>query len=79
MKEQGKTILIVSHDMEFAAEFTDFMALMFQGAVQLVADTRSFFTENQFYTTSMNRIAREVSPYIITQEDVERYAEKKNH
>lgn len=79
MKEQGKTILIVSHDMEFAAEFTDFMALMFQGAVQLVADTRSFFTENQFYTTSMNRIARGVSPFIITQEDVERYAEKKNH
>ncbi len=78
MSSQGKTILAVSHDMEFAAEFTDFMALMFQGAVQLVADTREFFVENQFYTTSLNRIAREICPYIITQEDVERYVEKKD-
>lgn len=78
MSSQGKTILIVSHDMEFAAEFADSMALMFQGAVQLVADTRDFFVENQFYTTSLNRIAREICPYIITQEDVERYVEKKD-
>lgn len=78
MSQQGKTILFVSHDMEFAAEYADFMALMFQGTVQFVADTRSFFTENQFYTTSMNRIARDVSPFIITQEDVEQYAQKKN-
>lgn len=78
MSSQGKTILAVSHDMEFAAEFTDFMALMFQGAVQLVADTREFFVENQFYTTSLNRIAREICPDIITQEDVERYVQKKD-
>lgn len=75
---QGGTVFMVSHDMEFAAKFADTMALMFQGDVQLVADTRDFFIENQFYTTSMNRVAREVSPYIITQEDVERYVEKKN-
>lgn len=77
MAEKGKTILIVSHDMEFAARYTDVMALMFQGDVSLVTDTRSFFTENQFYTTGINRISREVHPGIIIQEDVERYAEKK--
>lgn len=77
MAGQGKTVLFVSHDMEFAARYTQIMALMFQGRVPLIADTRSFFMENQFYTTGMNRIARDVSPYIITQEDVEIYAEKK--
>ncbi len=79
LADEGRTIFFVSHDMEFAAKYADTMALMFQGDVPLVADTRDFFVENQFYTTCMNRIAREVSPYIITLEDVERYAETKDH
>lgn len=77
MTEQGKTILMVSHDMEFAARTAEYMALMFQGRVELLTDTRSFFEENQFYTTGINRIARDVSEHIITIKDVERYAEKK--
>lgn len=76
-KEEGRTTLIVSHDMEFAADYADVTALMFQGRIELVTDTRQFFEENQFYTTSINRIARGVSKHIITQEDVKRYAEKK--
>ena len=76
-KREGKTILIVSHDMEFAAAHTDIMAFMFRGRIELVADTRRFFEENQFYTTAVNRIARGVSEHIIIWEDVEKYAEKK--
>lgn len=76
-KQRGKTILIVSHDMEFAACQADFMALMFQGKVELITDTRSFFEGNQFYTTSLNRICRGVSEHIITQEDAPIYAKKK--
>ncbi len=78
MKRQGKTIQMVSHDMEFAARYADRMALMFRGKTEFVTDTRNFFEENQFYTTGINRIARGVSRHIITQEDVGVYAEKKS-
>lgn len=75
--ERGKVVLMVSHDMEFAARYSDTMALMFQGQILLQTESRAFFEENQFYTTSINRVARRVNPHIITIEDVERYAEKK--
>ncbi len=78
MTGQGKTILMVSHDMEFAARYADYMALMFCGRMDLLTDRRNFFEENQFYTTGLNRIARGVSPHIITEEDIDIYAEKKS-
>lgn len=73
---QRKTVVMVSHDMEFAAQVADYMALMFKGRLDLLMDSRSFFEENQFYTTELNRIARGVSRHIITGEDVDRYAKK---
>lgn len=75
-KREGKTFVIVSHDMEFMAETADYAALMFQGRTEVMSEARDFFVENQFYTTSINRIARDVSKNIITIKDVERYAEK---
>lgn len=75
--ERGKVVLMVSHDMEFAARYSDAMALMFQGQILLQTESRGFFEENQFYTTSLNRVARRINPHIITIEDVERYAKKK--
>ena len=73
---RGKTILVVSHDMEFAARYADEMALLYQGEIVLQSETRPFFEENQFYTTGINRVARRVNPHIITIEDVERYAKR---
>ncbi len=78
MTQAGKTVIMVSHDMEFAAAYAHKMALMFKGNIVVVADTRSFFEDNQFYTTGINRIARGVSRHIITEEDIVCYAEKKN-
>ena len=76
LKKNGKTIVIVSHDMEFIAENADYVALMFRGEIEVLSETADFFQHNQFYTTGVNRIAREVSEQIITIKDVERYAEK---
>lgn len=79
MTETGKTVIMVSHDMEFAAQYADCMALMFGGKTELVDETQKFFEENQFYTTGMNRVARGVSRHIITQGDVALYAKKIRH
>ena len=76
MAVSKRTVVMVSHDMEFAARYADQMALLYQGQIVLQTDAREFFEENQFYTTSMNRVARRVNPRIITIEDVADYAEK---
>ncbi len=75
--KENKTVILVSHDMEFAARYASYMALMFRGQIPLVTDHNRFFIENQFYTTGLNRVASGVSARIVIEEDIEVYAEKK--
>ena len=59
LREDGTTILLVSHDVEFCAEVADRCAMLFDGAVAACGTPRSFFAGNSFYTTAANRMARE--------------------
>ncbi len=56
--ESGVTVITVTHDVEFAAETADRCALMFDGEFVSVDTPERFFADNNFYTTSVNRIAR---------------------
>ena len=67
---EGCTILMVSHDIEFCAEFGDTCALFFNGSVVTSCAAREFFTGNSFYTTAANRMARKWCPDVVTAEDV---------
>ena len=58
LKANGITILMVSHDIEFCAEFADRCALVFDGNITSVDTPREFFKGKNFYTTSANRMAR---------------------
>lgn len=70
LKKDGITIIMVTHDVEFAAENADRCALFFDGEI-LSADTPSrFFSENNFYTTAANRMARHLWPHAVTCEQV---------
>ena len=68
--EEGKTILMVSHDVEFCASYAQRCALFFDGRVAAESRSRTFFSGNNFYTTSSNRMAREIEPLAVTVEDV---------
>lgn len=54
----GETVVIVTHDVEFAAAYTDRCGMLFDGKMTSVAETRTFFSENKYYTTAAARIAR---------------------
>ena len=70
LKQEGITVLMVTHDVEFAAEIADRCALFFDGEV-LSSDIPSrFFAENNFYTTAANRMARSLWPNAVTCEQV---------
>lgn len=66
LKADGMTVLLVTHDVEFAAETADRCALFFDGEI-LSADTpMRFFGGNTFYTTAANRMARTLCPNAVT-------------
>lgn len=70
LKKEGKTIIMVSHDIDFCASYSDYCALMFNGEIVSDDDTKEFFMGNSFYTTSSNRISRGVFQNALTCEDV---------
>ena len=73
LKAEGITVLMVTHDVEFAAETADRCALFFDGEI-LSADTPPrFFGGNTFYTTAANRMARTLCPNAVTCGQVVRF------
>jgi len=70
LKERGKTIVMVSHDIEFCAGVSDRCAMFFDGAFAAVETPRKFFTGNSFYTTAANRMARTVVSEAVLAEDI---------
>lgn len=67
---QGVTILMVSHDVTFCAEYTHRCGLFFDGNIVADGLTREFFAGNNFYTTPANRMARHLIPEAVTVEDI---------
>lgn len=70
LKARGVAIVMVSHDVEFCAEYTDVCSLFFDGAIVSHAPAREFFSGKSFYTTSANRMARTLIPEAVTAEDI---------
>ena len=67
---RGVTVFMVSHDVEFCAEYADRCALFFDGNIVSEGRPRQFFSGNSFYTTSANRMARGLLPEAVTPRDV---------
>ncbi len=67
---EGRTVFMVSHDVEFCARHADLCAMLFDGVLAADAPTTEFFADHTFYTTAANRIARHLFPQAITDEDV---------
>ncbi len=67
---EGTTIVMVSHDIEFCAEYAERCALMFDGNITAEGTPEELFSGNFFYTTSVCRMARSVLPKAVLAEDV---------
>ena len=66
----GICAVMITHDMEFAAETADRCLLLFDGGIACGGAPREFFGGNCFYTTTANRMARGFDPFSITCKDV---------
>ena len=74
---KGKTVILVSHDIEFCASYADVCMMLFGGKIAAQNHARSFFSGNTFYTTAASRMSRSVFENAVTAEEVA-YLCKKN-
>lgn len=77
LKENGKTILLVSHDIEFSASISDRLGFLFNKRIISDANPSEFFTDNHFYTTVTRRIVRDKFEDVILIREL--FAEDTNH
>ncbi len=70
LKEQGITVVMVSHDVEFCAKYADLVSMFFDGQILTTDTPRRFFGSNSFYTTAANRMSRHVFSMAVTAGDV---------
>ncbi len=68
--EKGLTVVTVSHDIEFTAEFADRCGLLFNGEITSESSAREFFANNIFYTTSASKMTKGIIDNIITFDDI---------
>lgn len=57
----GAGVLVVTHDVSFAASCADRCGMLFDGEVVSEGEPKAFFGENYFYTTPLCRMARGVN------------------
>jgi len=70
LQQNGVTVVMVSHDVEFCAQYAGRCAMFFDGGIVAQAPPGEFFSMGSFYTTSANRMARDILPDAVTAEDL---------
>lgn len=67
---EGMTVVMVSHDVEFCAEYANVVGMFFDGQLLASNTPRKFFGSNSFYTTSAGRMSRSTFQNAVTAGDV---------
>jgi len=70
LRRRGITVVMVSHDVEFCAEYAGLVSMFFDGQVVSTDTPHRFFGQNSFYTTAANRMSRCVFQNAVTAGDV---------
>ena len=59
LKKSGKTVVIATHDTDFAAACASRCAFLFSGEIVSCDVPEKFFSDNVFYTTASSRLSRD--------------------
>ncbi|MBK5211928.1 MAG: ATP-binding cassette domain-containing protein [Coriobacteriia bacterium] len=78
-REECRAILVVSHDLDFCAEIADSCSMLFNGEIAANAAGRTFFNDNLFYTTGVNRVTRDLMEGCSTLTDVSDFLREGRH
>lgn len=70
LQKEGLTIVMTTHDIDFAAEYSERCILLFDGGIQVDDHPKAIFANNNFYTTFVNRMVKDYLPDGVTLNDV---------
>ncbi len=70
LQRRGKTIVVVSHDVEFCAVAGDRIALLFDGELATVNGVQEYLAGNNFFTTAAARISQGILRGAVTVSDI---------
>lgn len=70
LAENGKTVVIVSHDLDFAGEISDFVSFLSDGIITITGGRRQVFSSLDFYTTQVRRITKGKLKTAVSAEDL---------
>ena len=70
LSHSGISVIMVSHDLNFCAEYAQKCGMLFDGNIVTEGSNREFFSGNSFYTTTANRMARHIIPKAVTVDDI---------
>lgn len=65
LQKEGMTIIMVSHDLNFIAEYIEQVVMVFDRGILCQGSVREFLRNNAFYTTAFCRMCRELFPDVI--------------
>ena len=70
LRDNGITILMTSHDLDFVANNCKRCLMLFDKDIQIDDDPKVISAENNFYTTFVNRMVKDYVPEIVTLDDL---------
>jgi len=70
LSSKGLSVIIVTHDADFAAEVSDRCMMLFNREIVSSGSVREFFSKNQFYTTYSRRASAHMFKNAVTVNDV---------
>ena len=70
LAKNGVTIIIVTHDLELAASYSDRCAFLFDGHIIAIAQPNEFFSSQHYYTTTMYKLTRGYMESVVSIEGI---------
>lgn len=67
---QGKTVIMVSHDIEFVGEVSDYVSFLSDGIISSAGGRREVLSSLKFYTTQIRRITAWNLDFAVSAEDL---------
>lgn len=77
LNDDGSTILMITHDMDFAAKFCNNFILMFEGNIIAEGNKSRVLSQGIYYTTNINKLFRDVNYNIFVVDDVKQICKEK--
>ncbi|MDD5448001.1 MAG: energy-coupling factor transporter ATPase [Actinomycetota bacterium] len=66
---QGNSVVVITHELEFAAQCTSRIIMLSEGRIIADGDKHSVLSESLFFTTQFNKVFRGFKEGVITQKD----------